>query len=466
MLNHDIAGGVFRVLLRMTQYGEANLAESMSTSQYGQTIYENWLFDMPQLLDIASLYGAANPKLTSYILKTVFESQPKYNDDLYNALLLMRKALTEICDKVSSTKKKNQQTTQEAQQTMSYVFEIVYNLFALVQLLPLAIDTCIVSDLELLTTLAKCYEITLPLLARRCGANSVKDEPAARSTQAYVLRLLYHLIDFGVMNGNPDDTNKSTMNVEHLVHCVQDVSSQSTVGDSSSKVHASVLQSTMPGACLRHLVRRFNMADVLHQRFIVHGGLASAQLQRIEFVISLLHEATATHSLHSTSTDEKHQDSAAAASSSVSAEAGLILQMFPDVTIDFANELLEANSNDSQRAISAIVDNTLPSHLAQVDRSKYTKAQAAEELEFQEYLSRTGRVAKSEVNQPKYAAQELLELDREELEAVRASVAHFYDEYEDEVCITVCICVWWRCVYVLVCVGGGGGWSVGKVHRN
>lgn len=60
--------------------------EFMSKEFFGNLIYENFLFDIPRLMDISALYGSQyNIKLVRRIVRAVFESQPSYVDDLQQA---------------------------------------------------------------------------------------------------------------------------------------------------------------------------------------------------------------------------------------------------------------------------------------------------------------------------------------------------------------------------------------------
>ena len=48
---------------------------------FGKIIYDRYLFDIPRILDLCSLYGASNKPLLAKMVENVFEKQPKYAED-------------------------------------------------------------------------------------------------------------------------------------------------------------------------------------------------------------------------------------------------------------------------------------------------------------------------------------------------------------------------------------------------
>eukprot|EP00976_Prorocentrum_cordatum_P087490 1186928-Prorocentrum_minimum.AAC.4 len=60
----------------------ADKAGGPSAGDHGAVLYDNWVFDIPKLLDICVLYGHSNPDLTRRLVEGVFTSQPAYVDDL------------------------------------------------------------------------------------------------------------------------------------------------------------------------------------------------------------------------------------------------------------------------------------------------------------------------------------------------------------------------------------------------
>jgi len=50
---------------------------------FGDILYENYIFDIPRLMDICVVYGhGSDSALVTKMIGNIFLQQPKYNDDL------------------------------------------------------------------------------------------------------------------------------------------------------------------------------------------------------------------------------------------------------------------------------------------------------------------------------------------------------------------------------------------------
>jgi activating signal cointegrator complex subunit 2 len=56
--------------------------EFISPEYFGNLIYDNYVFTIPMILDISMLYGRENRAQVLQIIDTVFQVQPKYQEDL------------------------------------------------------------------------------------------------------------------------------------------------------------------------------------------------------------------------------------------------------------------------------------------------------------------------------------------------------------------------------------------------
>lgn len=52
---------------------------------YGDIIYDNFVFDVPKLMDLCVLYGFQNKAILTKMIKNIFTTQPKYAEDLNEA---------------------------------------------------------------------------------------------------------------------------------------------------------------------------------------------------------------------------------------------------------------------------------------------------------------------------------------------------------------------------------------------
>ncbi|ESO83365.1 hypothetical protein LOTGIDRAFT_133587 [Lottia gigantea] len=72
---------IFLTLLRMATHKESK--ENLITPKiFGDILYENFLFDVPKMLDMSILYGRGNSQILSKMVNNIFTQQPKYEDDL------------------------------------------------------------------------------------------------------------------------------------------------------------------------------------------------------------------------------------------------------------------------------------------------------------------------------------------------------------------------------------------------
>uniref|UniRef100_A0A8C7C9T2 Activating signal cointegrator 1 complex subunit 2 n=1 Tax=Oncorhynchus kisutch TaxID=8019 RepID=A0A8C7C9T2_ONCKI len=77
---------VFMTFLRMATHKESK--ESFITpTVFGEIIYNNFLFDIPKILDLCVLFGKGNAQLLHKMIENIFTQQPCYYGDLDEAVL-------------------------------------------------------------------------------------------------------------------------------------------------------------------------------------------------------------------------------------------------------------------------------------------------------------------------------------------------------------------------------------------
>ena len=90
----ELRHNVLRVLLRLAQPAES--AAVLSDAQWAETVYENWVFSAPSLLDACALYGFSRTEQCRTLVRSVLASQPAYADDLAEALGAAAEALAQV----------------------------------------------------------------------------------------------------------------------------------------------------------------------------------------------------------------------------------------------------------------------------------------------------------------------------------------------------------------------------------
>lgn len=72
----------FLVCLRSSTHRESP-SSFIDGQVFGDILYENYIYDIPRLMDICVVYGHGNDAaLVSKMIGNVFQQQPKYSDDL------------------------------------------------------------------------------------------------------------------------------------------------------------------------------------------------------------------------------------------------------------------------------------------------------------------------------------------------------------------------------------------------
>uniref|UniRef100_A0A673XJS0 Activating signal cointegrator 1 complex subunit 2 n=1 Tax=Salmo trutta TaxID=8032 RepID=A0A673XJS0_SALTR len=89
---------VFMTFLRMATHKESK--ESFITpTVFGEIIYNNFLFDIPKILDLCVLFGKGNSQLLHKMIENIFTQQPCYYGDLDEAVLSVLQVLDTILAK-------------------------------------------------------------------------------------------------------------------------------------------------------------------------------------------------------------------------------------------------------------------------------------------------------------------------------------------------------------------------------
>ena len=88
-LSQSIRRKTFLIIYRLTDIKQISL-KFTDENKYGQLLYNQWIFDIPRLLDFCAIYALSNPSITKQIITFIFKVQPKYNDDLEHAIDLVK----------------------------------------------------------------------------------------------------------------------------------------------------------------------------------------------------------------------------------------------------------------------------------------------------------------------------------------------------------------------------------------
>lgn len=104
-LEQELAREVFVVFARLATPRESPTA-FISEAVYADLLYENWIFDMAKLVDLASIYAASNAARLAEMVRSIFALQPKYLEDLADSACTAVQILGMVvnrCDQYTTT---------------------------------------------------------------------------------------------------------------------------------------------------------------------------------------------------------------------------------------------------------------------------------------------------------------------------------------------------------------------------
>ncbi|XP_042369729.1 activating signal cointegrator 1 complex subunit 2-like [Plectropomus leopardus] len=89
---------VFLTFLRMATHKESK-DNFITPAVFGEIIYENFLFDIPKILDLCVLFGKGNSQLLQKMIENIFTQQPSYYSDLDETVPTVLQVFDTIVDK-------------------------------------------------------------------------------------------------------------------------------------------------------------------------------------------------------------------------------------------------------------------------------------------------------------------------------------------------------------------------------
>lgn len=89
---------VFMTFLRMATYKESK-EHFLTTAVFKEIIYDNYLFDIPKIMDLCVLFGKGNSHLLTKMIENIFAQQPCYYSDLEEAIPTVLQVFESILEK-------------------------------------------------------------------------------------------------------------------------------------------------------------------------------------------------------------------------------------------------------------------------------------------------------------------------------------------------------------------------------
>nr|XP_028564838.1 activating signal cointegrator 1 complex subunit 2 isoform X1 [Podarcis muralis]XP_028564839.1 activating signal cointegrator 1 complex subunit 2 isoform X1 [Podarcis muralis] len=176
-LQRRLHRNVFLTFLRMSTHKESK-DHFITPSVFGEILYNNFLFDIPKILDLCVLFGKGNGPLLHKMIENIFTQQPSYFSDLDETVPTVLQVLSSIlhtcglqCEGASSTPQKLEERIrltpgdiplQELKDIVLYLCDTCITLWAFLDVFPLACQTFQKHDF--CYRLAAFYELVVPEL--------------------------------------------------------------------------------------------------------------------------------------------------------------------------------------------------------------------------------------------------------------------------------------------------------------
>ncbi|KAM5311448.1 activating signal cointegrator 1 complex subunit 2 isoform 2-T3 [Glossophaga mutica] len=179
---------VFLTFLRMSTHKESK-DHFISPSAFGEILYNNFLFDIPKILDLCVLFGKGNSPLLKKMIGNIFTQQPSYYNDLDATMPTILQVFSNILqhsglqgDGASATPQKLEERGRltpsdmpllELKDIVLYLCDICTTLWAFLDIFPLACQTFQKHDF--CYRLASFYEIAIPELESAIKKRRLED---------------------------------------------------------------------------------------------------------------------------------------------------------------------------------------------------------------------------------------------------------------------------------------------------
>ncbi|XP_062941351.1 activating signal cointegrator 1 complex subunit 2 isoform X1 [Cynocephalus volans] len=166
---------VFLTFLRMSTHKESK-DHFITPSAFGEILYNNFLFDIPKILDLCVLFGKGNSPLLQKMIGNIFTQQPSYYNDLDETMPTILQVFSNILqhcglqgDGASTTPQKLEERGRltpsdmpllELKDIILYLCDTCTTLWAFLDIFPLACQTFQKHDF--CYRLASFYEVVIP----------------------------------------------------------------------------------------------------------------------------------------------------------------------------------------------------------------------------------------------------------------------------------------------------------------
>ena len=353
---------IFLTLLRMSTDKESK-EKFLSPDAFGYTIYENYMFDIPKIIDICSLYGhphGGNGILVNKMLTNIFTKQESYVDDLKMvAQQLNESVLTNVITKYDEAL-----TTIGLYDLLCYYYDTCMSLICLFSTYPPTMNYFNAS--QIITSIATIYSHLF---------HDIKAKLKKMSTPAQDLQSLKSIINRGQL---------ATVRLIHSViwqSCFMDQLLDDTL---PTDEHTRCAEQFIAAFSLIlgdvHLMTKYYHECNLAKTFaLIKSSKAEVGQDHFDYILNAI-EVEKSPERDTKDLDKVHyegsQNSPKIASKTKDSEnpnsgepqnieflLTNIKNIFPQFDDSFLKECLAAYSYSSEEVITALLEDNLPPHL-------------------------------------------------------------------------------------------------------
>lgn len=152
----QILQNVLAILARLVTSKESE-TEWITKEEQAKLIYDKFLITVPMLFDIIVIYGEANSTTVRRLIETLVKIQPKYQNDLIEALKHFQTTFNKVQDEI------NENDAAKFEDVVLYILDCAYTMRMLVSTMPpYVFDICL--EMKLQQWVTRFYDNAVPML--------------------------------------------------------------------------------------------------------------------------------------------------------------------------------------------------------------------------------------------------------------------------------------------------------------
>lgn len=345
----QLTQAAFRLILRMSTFKESK-QDFMSATFFAQMVYDNFVFDVPKIVDICSVFTSGNHSLVEKIVENLFKTQPKYLSDLKQSAEQFLEAFQRITAEAERfLQSRHDQLSIEFEDILFSAVDASYTLNALFEAYPSCSEAFQASTGDFTVQMAQFYHGCLSALDEKVSEEVCVNKLASEEAELYTNRIymaksnvmnivriaITRCILAPVMNG----TCNGHQELERLLHLYTGFLSEASFFTDFNQFHP--LDEDL---------------DIFRQMGIELDPM------RIEYLRNGIQRPI----------DDMPSSSSGAMAMPVSCGSLVshVRDLFPQLGEGFLMQCLPYFDNDSEKLINALLEDNLPPHLAELDRTQ------------------------------------------------------------------------------------------------